>query len=103
MLQPAVSAFGSKAVAVHTLLQERKSSLHTRTLWLPAPQADGLGAIDCAGGIGFPVEGVCVPCCWAMSAVACMASRRPKAKIATLVMSITHPRSVGWPTEESVL
>jgi hypothetical protein len=31
-LQPAVSAEGSKAVAVHTLLQERKSSLQTRTL-----------------------------------------------------------------------
>jgi hypothetical protein len=31
-LQPAVSAEGSKAVAVHTLLHERKSSLQTRTL-----------------------------------------------------------------------
>ena len=31
-LQPAVTAVGSSAVAVHTLLQERKSSLQTRTL-----------------------------------------------------------------------
>jgi hypothetical protein len=31
-LQPAVSAVGSSAVAVHTLLQERKSSLQTRRL-----------------------------------------------------------------------
>ena len=31
-LQPAISAEGSSAVAVHTLLQERKSSLHTRML-----------------------------------------------------------------------
>jgi len=31
-LQPAVSAEGSNALAVHTLLQERKSSLQTRTL-----------------------------------------------------------------------
>jgi hypothetical protein len=39
-LQPAISAEESSAVAVHTLLQERKSSLQTRTLWLPVPQAD---------------------------------------------------------------
>jgi hypothetical protein len=31
-VQPAVSAVGSSAVAVQTLLQERKSSLQTRTL-----------------------------------------------------------------------
>ena len=31
-LQPAISAEGSSAVAVHTLLQERKSSLQTRML-----------------------------------------------------------------------
>jgi hypothetical protein len=31
-LQPAVSALTSKDVAVHTLLQDRKSSLQTRTL-----------------------------------------------------------------------
>ncbi|MEX1059602.1 MAG: hypothetical protein WED13_01120 [Methyloceanibacter sp.] len=31
-LQPAITAEGSKAVAVHTLLHERKSSLQTRTL-----------------------------------------------------------------------
>jgi len=42
-LQPAVSVEGSKAVAVHTLLHERKSSLPTRTLWLLAPQADRFG------------------------------------------------------------
>jgi len=38
--QPAVSAEGSRAVAVQTLLQERKSSLQTRTLWLPGPHGD---------------------------------------------------------------
>jgi hypothetical protein len=31
-LQPAVSALTSKDVAVHALLQDRKSSLQTRTL-----------------------------------------------------------------------
>ncbi|HLE03097.1 MAG TPA: hypothetical protein VI729_00565 [Anaerolineales bacterium] len=31
-LQPVVSALGSKAVAVHTLVHERKSSSQTRTL-----------------------------------------------------------------------
>jgi hypothetical protein len=45
-LQPAVSAEGSSAVAVQMLLQERKSSLHTRKLWLPAVQADWVGCSD---------------------------------------------------------
>lgn len=45
-LHPAMSALGSKAVAVQTLLQERKSSLHTRTLWLPALHGDGVGRSD---------------------------------------------------------
>ena len=45
-LQPAISAEGSSAVAVHTLLHDRKSSLQTRMLWLPAPQADWLGLSD---------------------------------------------------------
>ena len=45
-LHPAMSAEGSSAVAVHTLLQERKSSLHTRTLWLPAVQGDCVGLRD---------------------------------------------------------
>jgi hypothetical protein len=45
-LQPAISAEGSKAVAVHVLLHERKSSLQTRTLWLLAPQGDWPGRID---------------------------------------------------------
>jgi hypothetical protein len=44
--QPAMSAVASKAVAVQTLLQERKSSLQTRTLWLPGPQGDGEGLSD---------------------------------------------------------
>jgi hypothetical protein len=54
-LQPAVSAEGFKARAVHALLQERKSSLQTRTLWLPAPHGDSEGFSDCAGGVGFVV------------------------------------------------
>jgi hypothetical protein len=41
-----MSAVGSNAVAVQTLLQERKSSLQTRTLWLPGPQGDGEGLSD---------------------------------------------------------
>jgi hypothetical protein len=41
-----MSADGSSAVAVHTLLQERKSSLHTRTLWLPGLQGDCAGLWD---------------------------------------------------------
>ncbi|MGZ8400814.1 MAG: hypothetical protein ACXWVI_05910 [Methyloceanibacter sp.] len=44
--QPAVSAEGSRAVAVQTLLQERKSSLQTRTLWRPAPHGDFDGLSD---------------------------------------------------------
>ncbi len=44
--QPAVSAEGSRAVAVQTLLQERKSSLQTRTLWLPGPHGDLGGLSD---------------------------------------------------------
>jgi hypothetical protein len=45
-LQPAMSAVGSNAVAVQMLLQERKSSLQTRTLWLPGLQGDGEGLSD---------------------------------------------------------
>jgi hypothetical protein len=30
---------------------------------LPALHADGVGWSDWAGGIGLPVEGVCVPLC----------------------------------------
>ena len=45
-LQPAMSAEGSKAVAVQMLLQERKSSLQTRTLWLPVLHGDGVGLSD---------------------------------------------------------
>jgi hypothetical protein len=45
-LQPAISAEGSNALAVHTLLQERKSSLQTRTLWLPMLHGDGVGLSD---------------------------------------------------------
>jgi hypothetical protein len=39
-LQPAMSVEASRARAVQTLLQDRKSSLQTRTLWLPVLQAD---------------------------------------------------------------
>jgi hypothetical protein len=45
-LHPAVSAFGSKALAVQMLLHERKSSLQTRRLWLPALHGDGVGRSD---------------------------------------------------------
>ena len=39
-LQPAISAEGSNAVAVHVLPQERSPSLQTRTLWLLAEHGD---------------------------------------------------------------
>ena len=45
-LQPAVSAEGSNAVALQVLLQERKSSLQTRTLWLPVEHGDFEGLWD---------------------------------------------------------
>jgi hypothetical protein len=45
-LQPAVSAEGSNAVALQVLLQERKSSLQTRTLWLPVEHGDFEGLCD---------------------------------------------------------
>lgn len=51
-MHPDVSAVGSdKITAVHAELQELKSSLQTRTLWLPALQADFGGLIDWVGGI----------------------------------------------------
>ena len=45
-LQPAISAEASSAVAVQVLPQERKSSLQTRTLWLPAEHGDLDGLSD---------------------------------------------------------
>jgi hypothetical protein len=45
-LQPAISAVGSRARAEQMLLQDRKSSLQTRTLWLLGPQAEGDGLTD---------------------------------------------------------
>jgi hypothetical protein len=62
VLQPATSAVGSRAVAVHTLLQDWKSLLQTRTLWLPGPQTLGVGASDCAGGIRLPDDWLWLPC-----------------------------------------
>ena len=37
---------GIQGGGVQTLLHERKSSLQTRTLWLPGPQGDGEGLSD---------------------------------------------------------
>lgn len=51
-LQPAISVVGSKARAAQTLLQDRKSSLQTRTLWLPGPHGDSDGRSDWFGGTG---------------------------------------------------
>jgi hypothetical protein len=46
-VHPVISALGSDTVAaVHAELQDWKSSLQTRTLWLPAPQGDCAGLID---------------------------------------------------------
>ena len=51
-MHPDVSAVGSDIItAVHAELQELKSLLQTRTLWLPALQADFGGLIDWVGGI----------------------------------------------------
>jgi hypothetical protein len=62
-VHPDVSAVGSdKITAVHAELQELKSLLQTRTLWLPALHTLGVGASDCAGGIGLPDPSCGVPC-----------------------------------------
>jgi hypothetical protein len=46
-VHPVISALGSDMVtAVHAELQDWKSSLQTRTLWLPALQGDLAGLID---------------------------------------------------------
>jgi hypothetical protein len=39
------------STAVHAELQELKSLLQTRTLWLPGLQSDGGGLIDWVGGV----------------------------------------------------
>jgi|SRR5918994_3099686 len=46
-VHPLISAPGSDmTAAVHAELQDWKSLLQTRTLWLPAPQGDLAGLID---------------------------------------------------------
>ena len=45
-LHPAMSPEASKVMAVQMLLQERKSSLQTRRLWLLAEHADIEGLTD---------------------------------------------------------
>jgi hypothetical protein len=50
VLHPATSAEGSNAFALHMLLHEVKSLLQTRTLWLPALQADCVGRSDWVEG-----------------------------------------------------
>jgi len=58
-----------------------KVVIATRRLWLPALHADGGGWSDWAGGIGFPVEGVCVPCVTCRCCVCCAAAAdTPKAR-----------------------
>ncbi len=42
-LQPAMSALGSSAFAVQMALQDWKSLVQTRTLWLPGLQGEGVG------------------------------------------------------------
>jgi len=49
VVQPATTALGSSAVALQTLLHERRSSLQTRRLWLPGEQADWVRFNDCKG------------------------------------------------------
>ena len=85
-LQPAVSALTSKDVAVHTLLQDWKSSLQTRTLSLPALHAEGVGWSDRAGGIGFPFEGAGT-LVWASTIIGCKQSTNPRTKSAILIIS----------------
>jgi hypothetical protein len=46
-VHPVISALGSDTIAaLHAELQDWKSSLQTRTLWLPALQGDLAGLID---------------------------------------------------------
>lgn len=86
-LQPAISALGSKARAVHTLLQDRKSSLQTRTLWLPGPHGDREGCSDWTGGTG-------AVCAW--SGGAAIASASPRMRSRNLAMDL-EPSPGGWP------
>lgn len=74
-LQPATAELGSRAWAVQMLLQERKSSLQTLTLWLPWPQGEGDALRDWAG------ESVCAQSCGAAAA-----KRSPRINNATLRM-----------------
>jgi hypothetical protein len=87
-LHPVMSAEGSSAVAVHTLLQERKSSLQTRKLWLPTLQGDRLGLSDCRGAAGLgPVESTV----WAWTGAAARQSRAATTK--AIDFDIPFPRS----------
>jgi hypothetical protein len=45
-MHPDVSARSDTKVLEHAELQDWKSLLQTRTLWLPAPQSDFAGLID---------------------------------------------------------
>jgi hypothetical protein len=46
VVQPTISVLGSSALATQTSLQDWKSLLQTRTLWLPEVQAFGVGLSD---------------------------------------------------------
>jgi hypothetical protein len=81
-LQPAMSALTSRAVAVQMLLQERKSSLQTRMLWLPVLHGEGVGCSDCTGGVGLVgMTGVC-------ACAAAMPSKNMRPRSAALIILV---------------
>jgi hypothetical protein len=89
-LHPAMSALGSNAVAVQTLPQERKSSLQTRTLWLPGPQGDWGGWSDWIDGGPASVLGGIVVC--ACAAPPAKASDSQRTRNIGRCMSDASPR-----------
>jgi len=104
-VHPVISALGSDTVAaVHAELQDWKSSLQTRTLWLPALQGDLAGLIDWTGGIpirpwlpgtarlGVPIRpGLPCTACWAVATPIGTVKRSPINNNRDLVMNV-RPR-----------
>jgi hypothetical protein len=100
-VHPVISALGLDTIAaLHAELQDWKSLLQTRTLWLPALQGDCAGLIDCKGGIpirpwlpgtarGGPIRpGLPGTACWASATASGTARKSPINNNMDLVMEI---------------
>jgi hypothetical protein len=71
--------------------------LQTRTLWLPGPQTEGEGAVDCAGGIGLPDDGlVCVPNVLVCASAAASGRLNKNRKASNPRLIIPHARSSSF-------